>query len=58
MLNDRNYTTTVRCLTNEAYLYCVKADEFTHRMSRDDKTWKMLQKLNLEKDDKTIGKIQ
>lgn len=58
VLNDRNYTTTVRCLSNEAYLYCVKAEEFTHRMSRDDKTWKMLHKLNLDKDDFTIGKIQ
>ena len=58
VLNARNYTTTVRCLSNVAQIYCIKAEEFTHRMSRDDKTWDMLTKMTSSKDDTTVGKIK
>ena len=58
VLNDRNYTTTVKCLSNEAMVYCIKAEEFKNRMSRDDKTWRILKSLTISKDDTTIGKIK
>jgi len=58
VLNARNYTTTVKCLSNEASLYKIKAEEFTHRMSRDDNTWRMLKSLSSTKDHTTIGKIK
>ena len=59
VLRGRNYTTTVRCLsTKAAQLYCIKAEEFNFRMSRDDKTWKMQHSMIQEKDDSTVSKIR
>ena len=42
VLNNRDCTTTIKCLSNNAQLYCIKAEEFTHRLSRDDRTWNIL----------------
>lgn len=59
VLRGRNYTTTVRCLsTKGAQLYCIKAEEYNFRMSRDDKTWKMQNSLIQEHDAKTVSKIR
>ena len=39
VLRKRNYTSSVRCVTEEGSLYMIKADEFFYRMQTSDKTW-------------------
>lgn len=39
VVNMRNYTTTVKCLSNEAALFVCKADEFYHKVNTDEKAW-------------------
>lgn len=55
VLNSRNYTTTIKCISNDAKVFCVKAEEFTHRMSRDDVTWAMLRNISSSKDQSTVS---
>ena len=38
----RNYASTVRCLSTRASIYIIRAEEFLQRLSRDDKTWKLV----------------
>jgi hypothetical protein len=49
VLNDRNYTCSVRCLS-EGSMFCIKAHEFLHKMSKDEKTWKLIRELSNLKD--------
>ena len=39
VLNGRLYTTTVRCSSNTAILYQIKAKEFINKLYKDDKTF-------------------
>jgi len=38
----RNYTTTVKCISDKGVLFGIKAEEFNIRLKRDDKAWKIL----------------
>lgn len=54
VIDCRNYSTTVRCLSNEGVLFRCKAEEFLARVSRDDLTWKMLNYITTTKDYSTL----
>lgn len=51
VVNMREHTTTVKCISNEGSLFVIPADEFIARLSRDKKTWKMIIEYSLEKDE-------
>jgi hypothetical protein len=42
IINNRQYTTTVRCLSTNAILFYIKAEEFVNKFGKDDRTWKMV----------------
>lgn len=42
IVNNRNYTTSVRCTSSSAICYMIKADEFLFRIGKDEKTWAMI----------------
>jgi len=42
VVNDRKYTTTVRCTSTVASLFAIKKEEFFNRFQRDDKSWKII----------------
>ena len=44
VLNNRKYSTTVKCLSHEATCFQIKAEEFNYRMSKDKETWAYLKK--------------
>ena len=39
VVNNRNYTTTVRCISTSAVIYCIKAEEFLLKLSKEDNSW-------------------
>ena len=41
-MNDRNYTTTVKCISNRASIFYCKSAEFYNIIKRDDKSWDVL----------------
>jgi hypothetical protein len=43
-LNNRNYTTSVRCTSSSGQCYMLKASEFFVRIGKDDRSWKMVTK--------------
>ena len=57
VVNKRLYTTTVRCVSNEAHVYVINNKEFFYRFGKDEKTWKAILSLSLEKDSHTKKKI-
>jgi aconitase A len=57
VVNRRKYTTTVRCVSNEAHAYVINAQEFFNRFGKDEKTWKAILSLSVEKDSHTKKKI-
>jgi hypothetical protein len=58
IINNRHYTTTVRCLSTNANLYCIKAEEFINKFGKDDKTWKMVVDRAYRRDVATKTKIK
>ena len=50
VINMREYTTSVKCLSTNASVYCIKSDEFFARLSKDDKTWNQIIDLSYAKD--------
>ena len=57
VIDCRNYSTTVRCLSNEGVLEQCKAEEFVARVSRDDLSWKILKYITATKDYSTLISI-
>ena len=57
-MNDRNYTTTVKCVSNRASIYICKAEEFYNMIKRDDKSWKILADETFDRDTKLISNIR
>ena len=53
----RNYASTVRCLSIRASIYVIKAEEFLHRVSRDDQTWKIIKESANIKENTIISSI-
>ena len=58
MVNERNYTTTVKCITATGLLYAAKADKFITSISKDDRAWKIILEMNVTKDRETKHKIK
>ena len=58
IINNRHYTTTVRCLSTTASLYCIKAEEFISRFGKDDRTWTMVVERAYKRDQATKTKIK
>jgi hypothetical protein len=58
IINNRNYTTTVRCLSTNATLLFIKAEEFIMKFGKDEKTWKMIINRVYSKDLNTRSKIK
>ena len=58
MVNERNYTTTVKCITAVGSLYTAKADKFINSISKDDRAWKIILEMNVTKDKETKYKIK
>lgn len=56
VLNNRNYTCTVRCLS-EGSVFVIKAQEFLHKMAKDEKTWKIIKDQCVHKDKNTRHKV-
>ena len=42
VVKGRPYTAQVTCVSTQAILYAIKAQEFVHKFSRDDRTWTMV----------------
>mmetsp|Transcript_29545 Transcript_29545/g.45014 ORF Transcript_29545/g.45014 Transcript_29545/m.45014 type:complete len:88 (+) Transcript_29545:2062-2325(+) len=57
VINERKYTTSVRCTSTMATVFCVKAEEFFARFQRDDRTWKTITQRILKKDEETKKNI-
>ena len=53
----RNYASTVRCISNRASLFVIKAEEFLQRLSRDDLTWKIIKESSNIKENTNISSI-
>lgn len=60
VVNNRKATTSVICISTEAQVYCIKADEFMQKMSvqNNEKTWKMIFDRVMDKDHTTKKKIK
>ena len=56
--NNRCYTTSVKCISTHASLYCIKAEEFLNLFGKDQRTWKMVVDRVMQKDDSTKHKIR
>jgi hypothetical protein len=41
---------SVKCLSSHGSLFAIKAEEFSHKMQKDGNTWRQLNKLASEKD--------
>lgn len=57
VIKNRKHSTTVKCISNTAILYQIKAEEFIFRLSKDERAWRMLKQLSSEKDNFTKLKI-
>lgn len=57
VLNNRNYTTTVKCISNHASIYCCKAEEFFNIINRDERSRKILYNQCLYKNSTLITNI-
>ena len=58
MVNERKYTTTVKCITATGLLYSAKADKFINSISKDDRAWKIILEMNVKKDITSKHKIK
>ena len=58
VVRSRNYTLTVKCLTNNAQLYCITATEFLKNINRDEKTATLFRELVYQRDLSTLTKIK
>ena len=50
VVNDRCYTTSVKCVSNNCQLYVISAHEFYHKLKKDDTCWKNLTSLVSDND--------
>ena len=57
VINDRNYTTSVKCVSNSGKLFMIKSDEFYQRIKKDDLSKDILMNVSYEKDVRTKTKI-
>ena len=58
VINDRNYTTSVKCQSFEGTVFAIKADEFLAKMNANQLTWDLLLSMTDERDKMTKGKLK
>lgn len=51
VIDNRNYSTSVKCLSSNGVVLAIKTEEFLHKMQRDPAIWRQIQLLAKEKDD-------
>ena len=51
IMNQRNYTTSVKSVSNDSELYCCSANDFHYFMHKDDRTWGKLTKMVTSRDE-------
>lgn len=56
--NLRAYTTSVKCISSSAIVYCIKSEVFLIKFGKDDKTWKLLIDRILRRDHQIKQKIK
>eukprot|EP00356_Strombidium_inclinatum_P004599 CAMPEP_0170489706 /NCGR_PEP_ID=MMETSP0208-20121228/8007_1 /TAXON_ID=197538 /ORGANISM="Strombidium inclinatum, Strain S3" /LENGTH=57 /DNA_ID=CAMNT_0010764741 /DNA_START=2197 /DNA_END=2370 /DNA_ORIENTATION=+ len=39
VINDRNYTTSIRCLSNSSLLYSIEKEDFIDKMQKKEQIW-------------------
>ena len=42
VLSHRNYTTTVKCVSNSGDVFCIKNDEFFRKLKTNQQSWKII----------------
>ena len=57
-INDRQYTTSVTCISGNATVYCIKTEEFIQKFRQNESTWKLIEERIDDKDTETIMKIR
>lgn len=64
VINNRNYSTTIKCTTTKGSLYTLKTEDFHFWISKNERTMKIMREMSLEKDlqiklkIKKMGKIR
>ena len=58
VINQRNYSTTIKCTTTSGSLYTLKTEDFHFWIGKNEKTMKMIKELSNEKDQITKKKIK
>ena len=58
VINERAYTTSVKCITATGSVYCIKSEEFFQRLGRDEKTWRKIVERIRQKDIETKRKVK
>jgi hypothetical protein len=56
-INQRNYTTSVRCSTHNAIVLMINSEEFLKQFKKDSISWDIILKNIRIKDEHTIEKI-
>lgn len=57
VMNLRNYTFEVKCVSETAEIFQISAPEFIARFSKDEKTWKFLKSMTKTSDNQSINSI-
>lgn len=57
-INQRNYSTTVKCSSLTGSLFTLKIEDFNHWVGKNEKTMRMIREMSLEKDKNTKRKIK
>jgi hypothetical protein len=58
VINFRNYTTSVKCISKTGVLYKLNREVFNNMMMKDDRTWQLLCKMAKQSDDQVMEKIK
>lgn len=58
VLNERPYTTTVRCISTTGTVYCINKNLFLEKCKKDENNYKKLFKVSEDMDIKTQMKIK
>lgn len=58
VMNDRNYTTSVKCQSHEGTVFAMRSDEFLANMAKNERAWSCLHAMSDERDKITKGKLK
>ena len=50
VMAERNYTSSVRCISKTAEVFCMKFDEFMRKFKGNKESWKIFQENAMEKE--------